>query len=309
VLVGPLKLEPIAVARPWGGDALARRYGKPRPADGGPLGESWEAADVDGRVSRVAGGELGGRTVRELLGRPLPLLVKLLDCRESLSLQVHPDEQAAREIGGAARPKTEAWHVLAAEPGACIYYGAAEGISTARLLEACRAGDPGPVLRKVPLVTGDTVFVPAGTVHAIGPGLVIYEVQQPSDTTYRLFDWGRGRELHLAEGAIAIRGPVRGDPRRLLGPVDGPRARLTLVRAPAFRLDLLLCDVGELVVPEERDVSFLTAVGGDGTLVSDAGAEPIRAGETFLVPAEAVFSIRPGRRGLRLLQAFPGRDG
>lgn len=308
MLVGPLKLEPIPVGRPWGGDALAVRYGKPRPADGAPFGESWEAADLDGRISRVASGEFAGQSVPDLLGRPLPLLVKLLDCRENLSLQVHPDEQAAREIGGTARPKTEAWHVLAAEPGAAIYYGAADGVSTARLLEGCRAGDPEPVLMKVPVVTGDSISVPAGTVHAIGAGVLLYEVQQPSDTTYRLFDWGRGRALHLEEAAIAIRGPGRGDPRRTMGPVAGPCARLPLVRMNALRLDLLLCDVGEMVVGPAREVSFLTAIGGDGALRSGAGEEAIRAGETFLVPAETEFAVRPGRRGLRILQAAPGRE-
>jgi mannose-6-phosphate isomerase len=311
---GPLKLEPIPVARPWGGFALAERYGKPRPAGGEPLGESWEATDVEGRVSRVASGPHKGRTVGEVLGGPLPLLVKLLDCREALSVQVHPDEQAAAEIGGTARPKSEAWHVLAAEPGASIYYGANEGVSTPMLIEACRAGDPVPLLRRVPLVTGDTVFVPAGTVHAIGPGLVLYEVQQPSDTTYRLYDWGRvgldgrPRALHIDRAAAAIRGPVRGDPRRVPGPVGGPRSRVNLIRSFAFRLDLVLVDVGEMIFRADREPTFLTVVGGDGWVRSEDGEEPVRPGETLAVPPAAAFAVRPGRRGLRLLHARPGRE-
>ena len=305
MFLGPLKLEPIPVARPWGGHLLEARYGKPGLPGGEPVGESWEATDVDERVSLVATGEFAGQDVRELFGRPLPLLVKLLDCREILSLQVHPDEHAALEIGGTARPKTEAWHVLSAEPGAFVYYGAAEGVSTPDLLAACRGGDPTPLLRKVPVVTGDTILVNAGTVHAIGGGIVLYEVQQPSDTTYRLCDWGRGRALHLDEAAVAIRGPGRGDPRRAPELRSGPCSRSTLARAAPFRLDLVLCDLGELVIREAFAVSFLTAVGGDGMVRSDLGDEAIRAGDTFVVPVGVDFALRPGRRGLRLLHAVP----
>lgn len=309
---GPLKLEPIPVARPWGGDALARRYGKPVPEDGAPLGESWEASDVEHRLSRVASGPHRGRPLPEVLGAPLPLLIKLLDCRETLSLQVHPDEEAAAAIGGGARPKTEAWHILAADPDAHVFTGAAPGVTTEALIDACRAGDPAPLLRKIHVVTGDTIFVPAGTVHAIGPGLVLYEVQQPSDTTYRMHDWGRRgldgkpRALHLDEAGRAIRLLPRADPRREPAFGPGPRPRIALVRSPAFGLDLVLCDAGEVRVAPRDRVSFVTAAGGDGTIVSAAGEEPIRAGETFAIPPGTAYGARGGPRGLRLLDAFPG---
>src|SRR4051812_25528818 len=151
------------------------------------------------------------------------MLIKLIDAAQTISVQVHPDEQAAEEIGQGAVPKTEAWHILWAEPGAAIYYGAKPGISTDALLEACSSGRTAEVervLNKFQVTLGDTIFVPAGTVHAIGAGTVLYEVQQPSDTTYRIFDWervgldGKPRELHFNQAMNAIRGPTRSDPRR-----------------------------------------------------------------------------------------------
>ncbi len=309
---GVLKLAPEPVVRVWGGRTLVERYGKPAPADGQPLGETWEASDLEGHVSRVATGPHEGRLVSEVIGRPLPLLVKLIDAREILSLQVHPDEQAALEIGRGARPKTEAWHVLWTDPGAYIYYGARPGISTANLLDACAGGNPDEVehlLNRFQVAPGDTIFVPAGTVHAIGPGVVLYEVQQPSDTTYRLFDWGRvgldgkPRPLHREEAEVAVRGPGREDPRKETELLPGPNPRIMLVRCPAFRVDLLLVDVGELIVTESRHVTFLTAVGGDGILRSDLGEDKIEKGDTFCVPNDVDFMVKPGPRGLRLLHA------
>ena len=138
--MGPLKLLPQAMARPWGGRRLVERYGKAAPPDGAPLGETWEASDLPGKVSLVATGPHAGRPVTDVIGRPLPVLLKLLDAREVLSLQVHPDEQSAEEIGGDARPKTEAWHILWNDPGAVIYFGTKPGVSADELLEACEIG-------------------------------------------------------------------------------------------------------------------------------------------------------------------------
>jgi mannose-6-phosphate isomerase len=240
------------------------------------------------------------------------MLIKLIDAAQTLSVQVHPDEQAAEEIGEGAVPKTEAWHILWAEPGGCIYYGAKPGISTEQLLDACASGETAAVekvLNRFQVTLGDTIFVPAGTVHAIGAGVVLYEVQQPSDTTYRVFDWGRAgldgkpRELHFNQAVHAIRGPTRSDPRRETELVPGANPRIMLCRCPAFRLDLLLIDSGEFVMTESRHVTFVTAVGGEGVLRSDGGEEEVRAGETFCIPPETDFMIKPGRRGLRLLHA------
>ena len=310
--MGPLKLKPLLIARPWGGRALVERYGKQAPEDGSPLGETWEASDLPGRVSVVASGPYEGKTITEVLGRPLPVLIKLIDARDNLSIQVHPDEQAAGEIGGLAQPKTEAWHVLWNDPGAGIYFGAKQGVSTDRLLEACASGETAEVLsvmNRFEVAVGDTIVVPAGTVHAIGPGIVLYEVQQPSDSTYRIFDWGRvgldgkPRDLHFNNAQIAIRGPTRSDPRRETELVPGANPRIMLCRQPAFRLDLVLVDRGELVLPESRHVTFVTAAGGSGWVRSDLGEEEIRVGDTFCIPPETDLMLKPGNRGLRLLHA------
>lgn len=310
--LGVLKLKPQPIPRVWGGRALVERYHKVPPETGEPLGETWEASDLAKHVSVVATGPYEGRSVSDLLERPLPLLIKLIDAQEILSLQVHPDDQAAIEIGRGAQPKAEAWHILWTEPGSYVYYGAKPDVSTQRLLEACCTGDTAEVeqvLNRFEVAVGDTIFVPAGTVHAIGPGVVLYEVQQPSDTTYRLFDWGRvgldgkPRAIHLDEAEVAIRGPGRSDPRRETELVPGPNPRIMLCRCPAFRVDLLLVDVGELVVPESRHVTFITAVGGDGVLRSDLGEDKIQKGDTFCVPNEVDFMVKPGPRGLRLLHA------
>jgi mannose-6-phosphate isomerase len=310
--LGPLKLMPQAIARPWGGRMLVDRYNKPVPPKEEPLGETWEASDIDERVSVVATGPHAGRRLNEVLDRRIPLLIKLIDASEVLSLQVHPDEQAAGEIGGGASPKTEAWHILWSEPGAFIFYGAKQGVTTNQLLEACSSGETGEVeqvLNKYRVSMGDTIFVPAGTVHAIGPGIVLYEVQQPSDTTYRLFDWGRvgldgkPRKLHLSEAERSIRGPGRSDPRRETELVPGANPRIMLCRCPAFRLDLLLVDRGEVVVPESRHITFVTCVGGDGVVRSDAGEDRVAPGDTFCIPNEVDFMVKPGPRGLRLLHA------
>lgn len=300
------------MARPWGGRVLADRYRKALPAGDAPLGETWEASDIEGAVSVVAEGRFAGQRIDEVLGRKLPFLLKFLDATETLSVQVHPDEQAASEIGGDARPKTEAWHILWTEPGAYIYFGAKPGVSTPQLLEACASGDPDrveSVLQRIPVAVGDTIFVPAGTVHAIGAGVCLYEIQQPSDSTYRLYDWGRlgldgfPRPVHHDQAKIAIRGPTRGDPRRETELVPGANPRIMLCRCPLFRLDLILCDIGELIIPESRHVTFVTAVGGDGVIKAEDGDLPILPGDTFCIPHEVDWMVKPGKRGLRLLHA------
>ncbi|GIW71739.1 MAG: hypothetical protein KatS3mg102_1281 [Planctomycetota bacterium] len=303
---GPLKLLPQPIARPWGGRALAERYHKPLPRGEAPLGESWEASDLPGAVSRLAEGPLAGTPIDQVLGEPLPVLVKLLDARQWLSLQVHPDERRAREIGGGARAKSEAWYVLWAEPGAEIIHGLLPGVDLTALLQGLERGSLEGLVRRVPVHTGDVVYVPAGTLHAIGPGIVLYEVQQPSDTTYRVYDWGRGRELHLVQAARAL---VLGAPEHAVLPTGltpGVNPCIPLVRCPAFQLELLLVDRGERVLFERAYTTVLTAIAGSGWLLADSGRSPVRPGETWVVPAGVDLCLKPGPHGLRVLRAGPG---
>ena len=217
----PLTFHPLFKERVWGGRRLEELYRKPLPP-GVSIGESWEISDRPGDVSVIANGPLAGKDLhwlmeqhpRELLGgaRPrsgrFPLLVKLLDARERLSLQVHPPPPKAAELGG--EPKTEMWYIAEAGPDAELYAGLRRGVTRQEFERKIRTGEVAGCFHRIPVRTGDAMFLPSGRVHAIGAGLVIFEIQQNSDTTYRVFDWnrvgldGKPRELHLAQSLASI---------------------------------------------------------------------------------------------------------
>ena len=220
----PLTFHPIFQQRVWGGTSLARLYQKPIPQDH-PIGESWEICDrpVDQAVSVVGHGPLAGQTLRhlmeergeELLGRPVPpgqlfpLLIKILDAQQTLSVQVHPPASIAVQLHG--EPKTEMWYVAEARPDAELYVGLRRGTTRAEFEERLQNGTVADCLHRVPVRAGDAMFLPSGRVHAIGAGLVVFEVQQNSDTTYRVFDWnrpglgGQPRALHVSQSLASIR--------------------------------------------------------------------------------------------------------
>lgn len=217
----PLTFHPIFKERVWGGRAIERLYGKKLPP-GVPIGESWEISDRPGDVSVIANGPLAGKDLRwlmehherELLGDAksangrFPLLIKILDAQEKLSLQVHPPAHKAVELKG--EPKTEAWYIADAAPGAELYVGLKRGVTRAEFETKIKTGAVAECFHRVPVKAGDTMFLPSGRVHAIGAGLVIFEIQQNSDTTYRVFDWnrvgldGKPRDLHVAESLASI---------------------------------------------------------------------------------------------------------
>ena len=216
-LDAPLTFRPIFKERVWGGRRLAELYGKPLPD--GPIGESWELVDREEDQSVVDAGPLTGATLHELwtdhreelFGAAggacgdvrFPLLVKLLDARETLSLQVHPPAHVAPELGG--EPKSEVWLITHATEDAHVYAGLRRGVTREQFERALRAdGDLPQLLHRMPVEAGDALAVPSGRVHAIGAGNVLLEVQQCSDTTYRVYDFGRGRELHVDESLRCI---------------------------------------------------------------------------------------------------------
>ncbi len=213
----PLKFEPIYIDKVWGGRRIESHFGKvlPEPIDR-KIGESWELADLPGHESVVAEGPLAGKTLREVVehygsvilgdleltpaGR-FPLLIKFLDANTTLSLQVHPDQDYLNEHPEFGVPKHEAWYIIDAAPEAVIYRGIREGVTAEvfrkHLEEGCVEDD----LVKIRAKPGHCYFVPAGTVHAIGAGVFLAEIQKPSDTTFRLYEWGRtGREVHVEQG-------------------------------------------------------------------------------------------------------------
>ncbi len=218
----PFVFQPIFQDRIWGGRELERLYGKKIPA-GQPTGESWEISDRPGDASVIANGPLAGQDLRwlmenhaaEMLGdaQPaaagrFPLLCKILDAREKLSLQVHPPASQAAELKG--EPKTEMWFITDAAPDASLYVGLQRGVTRAEFEQKISDGSVADCFHRIPVKAGDTMFLPSGRVHAIGDGLVIFEIQQNSDTTYRVFDWnrvgldGQPRELHIAQSLASI---------------------------------------------------------------------------------------------------------
>ena len=217
----PFTFQPIFKERVWGGRELERLYHKPLPP-GVPIGESWEISDRPGDVSVIENGIHAGKDLRwlmqnhaaDLLGRAraegerFPLLIKILDAQDRLSLQVHPPPAKAAELGG--QPKTELWYVAKAVPGAELYVGLKRGVTRAEFEQRITAGAVAECFHRVSVRLGDAMFLPSGRVHALGAGLVIFEIQQNSDTTYRVFDWdrlgldGRPRELHVAQSLASL---------------------------------------------------------------------------------------------------------
>jgi len=301
--VYPLKFRPIYKQRIWGGRKLQEVFGKELP-EGEKIGESWELADLPEDKSVIANGELAGRTLasvieefpKEIMGDEdfsgvFPLLIKLLDCQDVLSVQVHPDPQTCRRLGEGT-PKTEGWYIISAEPGAVIYKGLKKGVTRDQFAEAIKEGTVADMLSKVVVREGECHFLPAGTAHAIGPGLLIAEIQTPSDTTYRVFDWnrvddtGKPRELHIEQALESIHfDQSAGDL-----PVTGIGR---LVECEYFTIDKghqsRNCEV--LLSPGE--VKTLLILSGCGTILKP-GADPVDflAGDCLLIPAAYEGAIR-----------------
>jgi len=301
-----LPLQPLPVSRPWGGRRAAPRFGWTAPAatagNGAPVGEWWLASCQPGAASpllqpaRAAGpADLPaflagpGRDLGLPDAADFPLLVKFLDCEETLSLQVHPDDACARRQG-LPRGKTECWHVLAADPGAVVWLGTAPGVNSSQLLERVAEGasddEIRALLRRVELLPGDTLVVPAGSVHAIGGGLLLYEIQQNSDTTWRIHDWGRGRPVQLDRAREACldrapEAPVREEPL-----ADRWTA---LARTPAFGLRRARV-TGGLELRPDGSFALLTVLAGQGTLRAGDAMLALRPGATALIAGPVQLS-------------------
>jgi mannose-6-phosphate isomerase len=295
----PLRFEPIFKSAIWGGTRLRPFLGY--PPSGEPTGEAWLLSDVDGSESRVSNGPLAGQTLRELMAeygedllgslKPIngrfPLLVKLIDARHELSVQVHPNDEQARRHHPTAAGKTEAWVVLEANSQTSRIYAGFKENMTEDLFQAAMRNDTVPnTLHAFTPRRGDCIFLPAGTVHAIGADIVMFEVQQTSDITYRLFDWnrvdaktGKPRELHI-EKAVSCSN-FSGGPNHPVRPREHRVGYESLVDCSFFALDRLT-----IACPLDFDAGnvcrILTIVSGHGMLNGD----PLQPGETILLPAD-----------------------
>jgi len=304
----PLILNPILKPRVWGGRRLAD-LGKALPPDE-PIGESWEVADLpdtidDGR-SRIANGPLAGQTLGQVLaehmesilgataptpgsggGGGFPLLIKYLDARENLSVQVHPTAAYVR-THPEAHLKSEAWVVVAAEPGAVIYKGLKPHVTPASFAANLEAGTAVDDLIALPAVPGECHYLPAGTCHALGAGILLAEIQTPSDTTFRVYDWGRtGRELHVERALACItfgEDPAH-KPDRPVNQVDGLRT-MQLLETDDFTIE-------RVEILDDRKVSVVTdnmpmiwmMLHGSGMVTGGGESVSLTPGVTTVLPA------------------------
>ena len=291
-------MRPEFVERPWGARDLAPVYPEHRCEK--PVGEVW----LTGDENRVANGPLAGRTLGELCreyGRALvgesareterfPLLIKFLFPREKLSVQVHPDDEAARRVGQTCG-KTECWYVLAAEPGAQVALGLKPGVTREQLARAIREVRAEELLNWVDIYAGEMIYVDAGTVHTIGPGSILVETQQNSDTTYRLYDYGRPREIHVEQGLAAAKEQTQA------GKVM--RDGATLVASPCFVVEKFALSETRCF-EAARSPQIFVALEGSGAV---EGASPkLGRGQVLVVPASAAqVRIRPNE-GLKVLR-------
>lgn len=326
----PLTFEPRYRDYVWGGRRMAGHFGRALPP--GPCAESWEISDRAEAVSVADWGPHAGRSLPELIEHwgerllgtrcrpgatttgPFPLLVKIIDARERLSLQVHPDDAAARAGGGDA--KTEMWYVLAAEPGARVFCGLREGARPRDLLALDRPEEADGYLREIAVATGDAIFVPGGCVHAIDAGCLLLEIQQNSDTTYRVSDWGRvdgagrARELHIeaALGVIRERCPDCGPAaaREIPGPNTWKRREIS-------SCDHFLVEEWTLTGRHRSPLSgerceVLFVAGGTVSIAAGGTERELGAGTSVLVPAGCgAYEIgAPAGEPALLLRALPG---
>jgi len=299
----PLTFQPIFKERVWGGRNLERLYQKPLPPDQ-RIGESWEITDRPEGVSVIANGPLAGHTLRWLmenhrqaiLGQnavatgPFPLLIKILDATETLSVQVHPPAKVAAALHG--EPKTEVWYLADASPDAALFAGLRAGVTRAQFEQSIAAGTVAECLHRVPVQTGDVMFLPSGRVHAIGAGCVIFEVQQNSDTTYRVFDWnrvgldGKPRQLHVAESlqCIDFEDVEPGLIASKYSRNETFKVRY-VVDDPLFRLDLCLVNRNKRFHLRSATAQILGLLQGCLAMTHPAGDLVLNPGEFCLLPA------------------------
>ena len=322
----PLKFTPLYKEKIWGGNKIKTVLGK----DFGSLpncGESWELSGVEGNISVVSTGFLAGNTLEELIevymgdlvgdqvfetyGNEFPLLIKFIDANDDLSIQVHPDDKMAKERHNAFG-KTEMWYVLQADQGAKLQSGFNQQVGKEQYLEKLAQAELTDILNFEEVSSGDVYFIPAGRVHAIGKGILLTEIQQTSDVTYRIYDYdrrdnqGNPRELHTGLALDAIDYTLQQDYKTRYKPI--PNESVELVSCRYFTTNLL--DLDQVVEKDYNKLdSFVIYICLEGQLQIDteSGSESVRKGETILLPAtiENVL-LKPVGSSAKLLEVYIG---
>jgi mannose-6-phosphate isomerase len=317
----PLRLQPFVRDYIWGGRRLQTVLGKDLPKDG-VWAESWEIVDHPEHSSQITNGPLAGKTLAQiavehrdwLYGqdsqlRSLPLLLKYLDCQRVLSVQVHPQDSYAAHMNPPDLGKTEAWFIVSAEPDALLYAGLKPGVDRAELERQLAAGQVDQCLQAIKAQPGDCIFIPAGTVHALGAGLVVAEIQQASNTTFRLFDWnrmdasGQPRPLHIAQSMEVI--DFESGPRQFQVPEEsGEPGRQRLVACDKFVLDRLqVAPSGEEATLQTFKLAgdgrfhLITVPGGRAILRWGDQCQEVSTGQSLLLPAslsQSTVELGPG---------------
>jgi len=317
----PLTFQPVFKERVWGGRTLARLYDKALPPDV-PIGESWEIADRPGDESVIGNGPLSGRSLRwlmahhraDVLGEALaatgdrfPLLCKILDAREKLSLQVHPPSE---ELG---EPKTEMWYIAEADPGAQLYVGLRRGVTREEFERELQQGTVASCFHTIDVKAGDVMCLPSGRVHAIGAGLVIFESQHNADTTFRVFDWnrlgldGKPRELHIGQSLNSIdfadfEPALAGGPLAGVGDLEAT----PLVRHALFDADLVRAQPHATMTFDDARLRVLAVVRGRASVTDGEIEETLEAGQFCVLPASLERATLAVDRDSSFLVVEPG---
>ncbi len=277
----PIILSPIAKTRVWGGERLSTLGAE------SPIGEHWVLSVREDDNNKIANGEFAGKSLDsvlrshpEFLGADctkdkFPLLIKFIDSKESLSIQVHPDDISAAELGEECG-KTEMWYIIDAEPESYIYFGIKDEYSENKVKDAILSGaDPTPLLNKVPVKPGECYFIAGGTPHAIGGGIYLCEIQQNCDTTYRIYDYGRPRELHLRQAAVSIK-------KNSIGYTNKGNI---LAKCEYFNSELVTVDDEMLIEATPEKFFSLTIVKGDGSIIVGDNEYTVRERDSIFIPA------------------------
>jgi mannose-6-phosphate isomerase len=319
----PIKFEPLLKNKVWGGSSLVKNYGK--KADPSRLiGESWELSAIQGNLSVISNGFLAGNNIEEIIevymgditgeavfekfGNEFPLLIKFIDAKKDLSVQVHPDDKTARERHN-AYGKTEMWYILDSDPSAKVYSGFKQPVAREKFVSALNDGSLTNLLNTESAEAGDVFFTPAGRIHAIGAGTVLVEVQQTSDITYRIFDWNRKaikedvRELNIDLALDVIDYKASGN-CKITKPITTDKTE-NLVSCPFFHTNFLQFNSH---IRKDYNIidSFIIYICLEGEFLIhwEKGVEIVTKGETVLLPAMITDVVLEPRPEARLLEVF-----